>query len=114
MGPMKLPNGHQAYLGDKLERYCLNYQHPKGKDKAALFQKRLGITIESKAILEAALLDAALHSVATLKHRDRYGDYYNTRFFMQTDTGNAWVLGCWIIRTQETFPRLTNTYPLRK
>jgi hypothetical protein len=32
---MKLPNGDQTQLGNKLERYVLNPQHPKGKDKAA-------------------------------------------------------------------------------
>ena len=33
---MKLPNGDQASLGDKLERYCLNPEHSKGKHKALL------------------------------------------------------------------------------
>ena len=44
---MKLPNGERVELGDKLERYCLNFEHPKGKHKALLFQKRLGITQSS-------------------------------------------------------------------
>ncbi|MGC1308670.1 MAG: DUF6883 domain-containing protein [Phormidesmis sp.] len=43
---MKLPNGHHAYIGDKLERYCLNTRHSQGKHKAALFCNRLGITLE--------------------------------------------------------------------
>ncbi|MEM6611821.1 MAG: DUF6883 domain-containing protein [Cyanobacteria bacterium P01_C01_bin.72] len=53
---MKIPNGDRAVLGDKLERYCLNLQHLRGKHKALLFQKRLGITIETKEILERVLL----------------------------------------------------------
>ncbi len=55
---MKLPNSNQAILGDKLERYCLNTQHKQGKHKALLFQKRLGITLENKEIIEQALLRA--------------------------------------------------------
>ena len=55
---MQLPNSDQAILGDKLERYCLNDKHLQGKHKALLFQKKLGITIETKAILEHALLQA--------------------------------------------------------
>ncbi len=48
---MKLPNGENAQLGDKLERYSLNLQHPKGQNKAILFRQRLGITLENKAPL---------------------------------------------------------------
>jgi hypothetical protein len=35
---MKLPNGDKALLGDKLERYSLNMQHPKGKDKPSYLE----------------------------------------------------------------------------
>ncbi|MBE9138376.1 hypothetical protein IQ254_14465 [Nodosilinea sp. LEGE 07088] len=101
---MKLPKGNCANLGDKLERYCLNFNHRKGKDKAALFRDRLGITLENKEILEAALLLAALHNDAVVRSRDQYGYHYNIRFFMQTDVGEAWVLACWIIRQGEDFP----------
>jgi hypothetical protein len=67
---MKLPNGDQAQLGDKLERYVLNSQHPKGKDKAALFKNRLGITLENKEILENILLDVAINQEAILYKQD--------------------------------------------
>ncbi|MFQ4136048.1 DUF6883 domain-containing protein [Nodosilinea sp. PGN35] len=110
---MQLPNGHRAQLGDKLERYCLNPDHRKGKDKAALFRDRLGITLENKDVLEAALLAAALEDDAVVRSRDQYGYHYNIRFPMRTDVGEAWVLACWIIRHGEDFPRLTNTYPVR-
>lgn len=111
---MNLPNGDCAYIGDKLERYCLNLNHPKGKNKAALFRLRLGITLERKAILEAALLEAALNAEATLTRSDQFGRHYHTRFLLKTDVGEAVVLGCWIVRSGEEFPRLTNVYPLRK
>jgi hypothetical protein len=110
---MKLPNGEQAQLGDKLERYCLNFSHRKGKDKATLFRDRLGITLENKAVLETALLRAASENEATLRSQDQYGDQYNIRFFMETQRGESWVLSCWIVRRGENFPRLTNTYPVR-
>ncbi len=63
---MKLPNGDKALLGDKLERYSLNMQHPKGKDKAILFINRLGITLENKAILEVVLLESAVTQEAEI------------------------------------------------
>ncbi|MEG3926084.1 DUF6883 domain-containing protein [Microcoleus sp. D3_18a_C4] len=111
---MKLPNGDKALLGDKLERYSLNMQHPKGKDKAILFRNRLGITLENKAILEAAILESAVNQDAEIYKSDNYGTQYDIKFFMTTETGSSWVLSCWMIRTHEDFPRLTNTYPVNK
>ena len=111
---MKLPNGEKAQLGDKLERYSLNLQHPKGKNKAILFRKRLGITLDNKALLEAALLESAVNGEAEIHKADNYGVHYDVKFFMTTEAGSAWVLGCWIIRANENFPRLTNTYPVQQ
>ena len=111
---MKLPNGNCADLGDKVERYCLNSDHLKGKHKAKLFQKRLGITLENKELLKDALLEAAANKETTFKRADRFGEYFNTRFYMETSTGSSWVLACWIIRCKEDFPRLTNAYSVRQ
>lgn len=111
---MLLPNGDEAKLGDKLERYCLNFNHPKGKDKATLFQKRLGITLENKAILEAALLRAAITTKAILRSDSEFGQQYNIKFHLKTEFGASWIMSCWIIRKGEAFPRLTNAYPVRK
>lgn len=111
---MKLPNGDQAQIGDKLERYVLNPQHPKGKDKAALFKNRLGITLENKEILENILLDVAINQEAILYKQDQYGTQYDIKFLMTTEVGTSLVISCWIIRADEEFPRLTNAYPVNK
>jgi len=109
---MKLPNGDRTELGDKLERYCLNYEHQKGKHKALLFEKRLGITIANKQILEQALLDAAIEGEAELYKIDQYGTHYDLAFLLHTDIGESLILSCWIIKLTDDFPRLTNTYPI--
>ncbi len=111
---MKLPNGDRVQLGDKLERYVLNPQHPKGKDKAALFKNRLGITLENKEVLEKALLDAAISQEAIIYKQDQYGTQYDIKFLIETEVGTSLVISCWIIRTGEAFPRLTNVYPVNK
>lgn len=111
---MKLPNGYKAQLGDKLERYSLNMEHPKGKDKAIMFRNRLGITLANKELLEGALLESAVSNEAKTHKTDAYGTQYDVNFLMATETGSSLVLGCWIIRTDEDFPRLTNTYPVDK
>ncbi|MEO0686967.1 MAG: DUF6883 domain-containing protein [Cyanobacteria bacterium J06649_11] len=51
-------NSKQAILGNKLERYCLNYQHLQVKHKALLFERKLGITVNNKEVLEQAILKA--------------------------------------------------------
>ena len=101
---MKLPNGDQANLGDKLERYCLNPEHSKGKHKALLFEKRLGITLNNKEILENALKKAAMEGEVEL--------YKSDQFTLQTELGKSLILSCWIIRITESFSRLTNAYPI--
>lgn len=109
---MKLTNSDQALLGDKLERYCLNTEHPKGKHKALLFAKRLGITLANKDVLENALKKAVMEDKAQLYKTDQYGTHYDLVFTMQTELGESRILSCWIIRTTENFPRLTNAYPI--
>ncbi|MBW4532483.1 MAG: hypothetical protein KME09_00955 [Pleurocapsa minor HA4230-MV1] len=112
---MKLPNSDQAVLGDKLEQYCLNTQHLQGKHKAFLFHKKLGITLENKAILEQALLQAIReNNNVVIYKQDRYGIHYDIKFRLQTEVGSSLILSSWIIRHQETFPRLTNVYPVNK
>lgn len=107
---MKLPNGDRAELGDKLDRYSLNTKHPKGKHKALLFKKRLGITLANKEVLKLALREIATKGEAKLYKIDKFGTHYGLVFFLQTDIGESLVLSCWIIRFTEDFPRLTNTY----
>jgi hypothetical protein len=109
---MKLPNGDQANLGDKLERDCLNSEHSKGKHKALLFEKRLGITLDNKEILENALKKAAIEGEVELYKSDQYGTHFDLIFTLQTELGKPLILSCWIIRITESFSRLTNTYPI--
>lgn len=111
---MKVPNSDRAILGDKLERYCLNMQHIQGKQKAFLFQKRLGITLENKKILEQALLQAIQENNAVIYKQDNYGIHYDVKFFLRTEVGSSLILSSWIVRQDETLPRLTNTYPVNK
>ncbi len=111
---MKIPNSNRVILGDKLERYCLNSQHPVGRHKALLFQKKLGITIDNKEILERALLQAIQKSDAVIYKQDRYGVHYDVKFLLSTEKGSSLILSSWIIRSNETFPRLTNAYPVSK
>ena len=59
---MKLPNGHHADLGTKLEDYSLNPLHRQGQPKARVFESALGITLANKEILSQVLLAPAASS----------------------------------------------------
>lgn len=86
---MKLSNPQKAILGDKLERYCLNLEHSKGKHKALIFQKRLGITLSNKEILETALLNAIKNKEAILYKQDSFGIHYDIKFYLKTKWGES-------------------------
>ncbi|MEG3862718.1 DUF6883 domain-containing protein [Microcoleus sp. herbarium12] len=58
---MKLPNGHLADLGNKIEEYSLNPNHQEGKNKAVLFASKLGITLKNAEMLKKALKEAAIN-----------------------------------------------------
>ncbi len=111
---MKLPNGHQADLGNKIEDYCLNFNHQKGKHKATLFQSKIGITLENADLLKNAIKKAAINETVIIRKTNEHGTHYNMKFLLKTDVGESLILVAWIIRTNENFPRLTNCYPVNK
>lgn len=111
---MKLPNGHQADLGNKIEGYCLNLNHQKGKHKAILFQNKLGITLENAEILKKAIKKATITEPVIIRKVNEYGTHYNLKFLLKTDAGESLILTAWTIRIGEDIPRLTNCYPVNK
>lgn len=108
---MKLPNGHRADLGTKLEVYSLNLLHRQGQHKARVFESALGITLANKEILSQALLAQAANSDEFNAQGDNgFGETYVLRFPLATKHGSATVLCAWIIRHNEDFPRLTTCF----
>ncbi|HAC65527.1 MAG TPA: hypothetical protein DCF68_18850 [Cyanothece sp. UBA12306] len=89
---MKLPNGHQADLGNKIENYCLNLNHQKGKNKATLFQNKLGINLSNADILKKAIKKAAINESVIIRKINEYGTHYNLKFFLKTDIGESLIL----------------------
>jgi hypothetical protein len=59
---MKVPNSDRAIVDiRKLTDYCLNYEHPRGRHKARVFQSALGLT----AVNSAEIRDLLLRKVKT-------------------------------------------------
>jgi hypothetical protein len=108
-----LPNPEEAFVDpEKLEGYCLNPEHPRGRHKARVLASALGLTINDAELLRLTLLTVALDHEATPTDADSYGQRYVLDFTMEGPQGNASVRSCWIVRTGEDFPRLTTCYVL--
>lgn len=77
---MKLPNGERAIVDRrKLEEYCLNTHHPRGRNKARVVASA-GIGQAETDVLREALLAAALNSEAVRRCPSPYGQRYTVDF----------------------------------
>jgi Domain of unknown function (DUF6883) len=110
---VRLPNPELAVVDlAKIQDYCLNPGHPFGRHKARVFASVLGITREQAGFLRNALLKAAVEEEAILGVGDAYGRRYVLDFLLGGPLGKAKVRSSWIVRTGESFPRLTSCYVL--
>ena len=108
---MRLPNPERAVVQiEKLRDYCLSTEHPRGRNKARVFESALGLTSRDASPLRDALLDAARSKEAIRTEKDDFGQRYMLDFIMSGPKGRAWVRSSWIVRRGEDFPRLTSCY----
>jgi len=76
---MKLPNANRAIVGiRKIEAYCLNPNHPRGKHKARVFESALALRAEDARELREELLRRAVTEPALTAGADEFG----TRYFI--------------------------------
>lgn len=112
---MLLPNGKRAVVEiRKLRDYCLNPDNPRGGGKARVFAAALGITATDAEELRKTLLEVARTGEAKLGELDMYGQRYTMDFEMETPVGKVMVRSGWIILHQESGPRLTTCYLLKR
>jgi hypothetical protein len=106
-----MPNGERAEVDiRKLRAYCLNREHPRGKNKARVFVAALNWTAENAEELQAMLKQAASTGEAELGERDIYGQRYVVDFPVKGPHGDVLIRSAWIVRDGEDFPRLTTCY----
>jgi len=104
---MKLPNGEHAVVDvQKLRVYCLNPQHPRGRNKARVFAA-VGIRQEDADDLRAALLAAARNADARVGVPSPYGQRYILDFDWLRANRAVRIRSTWMVRTGENLPRLT-------
>ena len=109
---MKLPNGDRAIIDiRKLQEYCLNLGHPRGRHKARVFAS-VGIPESDAEELKAALLEAALIAEAQPGTMSPHGQRYVVDFDFVRPQNTVRIRSAWIVRTGEDLPRLTSCYVL--
>ncbi|MHC4142840.1 MAG: DUF6883 domain-containing protein [Planctomycetota bacterium] len=94
---MKFRDGESAVVDiAKLRLYCLDPKHPRGACKALQFA-----------------LDAARKSAeAVVGARDEYGQRYDLDVKITGPDGSGTVRSTWIVRADESPPRLITCYVL--
>jgi hypothetical protein len=110
---VRIPNADQAVVDvAKLREYCLNPAHPVGKHKARVFLAALGMTAEDAELLRLELLSGILAADATAEIADQFGRRFMATVRVTCRARAADVCSCWIVRTNEDFPRLVTRYVL--
>ncbi|MCC6500023.1 MAG: hypothetical protein IT313_07115 [Anaerolineales bacterium] len=110
---MKLPHADRAVVDvEKLRNYCLSPSHPRGKHKARVFARVLGLTAADADELRQRILSAVILEDAIPTDQDEYGQRYAVDFRISRQGNEALVRSLWIIRASEDFPRMTSCYVL--
>ncbi len=111
---MFIPNADNAIIDlGKLQDYCLNPEHDKGKHKAKLFSSILGMKSENAEELRQILFEIIKTHEAQLGKRDDYGQRYTLDFPIEWQNRKATLRSGWIIEHNVGVPRLTSCYPLK-
>jgi hypothetical protein len=109
---MKLPNGEHAIVDiRKLLEYCLNSEHPRGRNKARVFAS-VGIRRANAEHLRTAILAAACGTDAQPGVANVHGQRYIIDFDMLSQGRTVRIRSTWIVRIGEELPRLTSCYVL--
>jgi hypothetical protein len=110
---IRLPGGDQAILDiRKIEDYCLNPMHPRGRHKARVFREALGIQRTDAAWLRQILLEAAGSSEALELAADMWGSHWRIDVAATRHGKSVVVRTIWIVRTGEIAPRFVTCWVL--
>jgi hypothetical protein len=121
--PNALPNYKKAIIHeDKLRKYALSSEHvssvkgkSSGKDKALVFEKRLGFNATNCEILQRRILDELPYYEAKLRIEDEYGQRYEVVLpILGVNGETANIITAWIIGIGTDYPRLVSTYVLKR
>ena len=95
----------------KLTEYALNLNNPVGKNKALMFQRHLGFTIDNYQELLEQIEGQALNYEALLIRTDEYGEHYRVDIDIIGTEGQQEVVRTgWVVAENSNEARLTTLY----
>jgi len=110
----RLPHSERAILDiRKLEDYCLNPSHPRGRHKARVFREVLDLQRRDAIWLRDILLDGVRSHQASQVSSDVWGTYWRCDVGIDRQGKSAMVRTIWILRTGENMPRFVTCWALR-
>ena len=111
---MKLPNGDRAEISmQKIVGYCLNLKHDKGKDKARVFQSKLGITTQNAERLFELIQIAAVQGDVVQESSTPFGKEYKVDWEI-TNIEGVELRTIWEISLGTNYPRLISAFLKRE
>jgi hypothetical protein len=108
-----LPNWDRAILDlRKLEQYCLDPGHPRGRHKARVFRNSLGITRGDAAWLRAELLSGLRENAAIQMAADAFGARWRVDISITRQIRTNVVRIVWIQESENDSPRFLTCWVL--
>ena len=108
---MNLPYANHVIIdNEKIKGYCLNPEHPRGKHKARVFKDSLGLTSKNTESLIAKIRNGISKAECKKGVLDEYGQRYTVDIEIENNFKKAVIRTSWIIKRNETRPRLTTCY----
>jgi hypothetical protein len=102
-----LPNLKNAMLDiRKLRDYCLNWEHPKGKDKARVFRAALAITQRDAVWLRNEILQKLEFAPSARQSEDKYGVRYVVNIKITKQNKSAILSTVWMVAHNDMRPIL--------
>lgn len=109
----RLPQGERAIIDiRKLADYCVSKTHPRGRNKARVFQAALGLGRGDAAWLRDVLLAAATVNEAEYAATDAWGEQWRLDAPVEWRDRRATVRTVWVVRTGEMSPRFVTAWAL--
>jgi hypothetical protein len=109
----RLPHGDRAVLDiRKIEDYCLNTSHPRGRHKARVFREALDIQRSDATWLRDVLLAAARSGEAAPMGTDAWGAHWRIDATIRRQGKSAVVRTIWIVLGGEDQPRFVTCWVL--
>jgi hypothetical protein len=96
----------------KIETYCLNPAHPRGRHKARVFREALGLAQRDASWLRQALLDGVRRVEASELANDNFGVRWQADIPLARQDRRVVVRTIWIVRSNEEIPRFVTCWVL--